>query len=144
MRQVLVVLAIAAAAVVGTRGAQSLKAVVGPYLEIQAALAADRTEGISAAASKISVQAAAMGAPGEAIAKAAKAVEGAADLEAARTAFGELSDAVIAATKGDPSAAADLKVAYCPMAKKSWLQKDDKIRNPYYGSSMLGCGEFKR
>ena len=31
-------------------------------------------------------------------------------------------------------------VAYCPMAKKSWLQDDDKIGNPYAGQAMATCG----
>jgi hypothetical protein len=30
------------------------------------------------------------------------------------------------------------------MIKKSWIQKDDAIKNPYYGSSMLTCGEIKK
>jgi hypothetical protein len=28
------------------------------------------------------------------------------------------------------------------MVKKNWLQADKEIRNPYYGSSMLKCGEL--
>lgn len=32
-------------------------------------------------------------------------------------------------------------VAYCPMKKASWLSNEQAIRNPYYGSSMLTCGE---
>lgn len=31
-------------------------------------------------------------------------------------------------------------VAYCSMAEKSWLQPDEPLGNPYYGSSMLRCG----
>lgn len=38
----------------------------------------------------------------------------------------------------------DVKEAYCPMVKKSWLQKDGSIRNPYYGPAMPTCGEFKK
>ncbi len=38
----------------------------------------------------------------------------------------------------------DVKKAYCRMVKKFWLQKGDQIANPYYGSSMLRCGEFKK
>jgi hypothetical protein len=38
----------------------------------------------------------------------------------------------------------DVKEAYCPMVKKSWLQKDGSIRNPYYGPAMPTCGEFKQ
>ena len=30
------------------------------------------------------------------------------------------------------------------MVKKHWLQTDKEIRNPYYGSSMLTCGTFKK
>ncbi len=34
-------------------------------------------------------------------------------------------------------------VAYCPMAKKPWLQKEgEAIGNPYYGQKMPGCGSF--
>jgi hypothetical protein len=28
-------------------------------------------------------------------------------------------------------------------APGSWLQKEDKVRNPYYGTLMLECGELK-
>lgn len=33
-------------------------------------------------------------------------------------------------------------VAYCSMAKKSWVQPSREIGNPYYGSSMARCGEI--
>lgn len=29
---------------------------------------------------------------------------------------------------------------YCPMKKASWLSAESKVRNPYFGSSMLTCG----
>lgn len=32
---------------------------------------------------------------------------------------------------------------YCPMKKASWLSSEKEIRNPYFGSSMLTCGEVK-
>jgi hypothetical protein len=28
------------------------------------------------------------------------------------------------------------------MLRKSWIQKDGPIENPYYGSRMLACGEL--
>lgn len=144
MRHAVTVLAVAAVMASAVHASDALQTVVASYLEVHAALAADKTEGVAASAKAIGAQAATMGTAGEPIAKAAKALESAADLKAARTAFGELSDAVIAATKADPKAAADVKVAFCPMAKKPWLQKGDQIRNPYYGTSMLTCGEFKK
>jgi hypothetical protein len=32
---------------------------------------------------------------------------------------------------------------YCPMVKAIWLSETKPIRNPYYGSSMLTCGEVQ-
>lgn len=32
--------------------------------------------------------------------------------------------------------------AYCPMKKTYWLTNEKAIKNPYYGSSMLTCGEI--
>jgi hypothetical protein len=122
----------------------STKAIVAAYLDIHAALSSDKVDGVKPAAETIAKEAARMGAAGDVIQKAAKAVGSAADLEAARTAFGPLSDAVIAAARADgwkdlPS----LKLGYCPMVKQSWIQKDGKVSNPYYGSAMLTCGELK-
>ena len=34
-------------------------------------------------------------------------------------------------------------VAYCPMAPGRWLQTEQTIFNPYYGSQMLKCGVFE-
>jgi hypothetical protein len=35
-------------------------------------------------------------------------------------------------------------VAFCPMYKggAKWIQKKDKLANPYYGKQMLTCGSF--
>ena len=32
---------------------------------------------------------------------------------------------------------------YCPMVKAIWLSETKPIKNPYYGSSMLTCGEVQ-
>jgi hypothetical protein len=134
--------ALVAVTAYGVAAMEPVKSVVASYLEIQVALTNDTIDGVRPAAQSIGQEAAKMGAEGAPIAKAAGAVAAAADLDAARAAFGPLSDAVIAAVKADP-AAHGVRRAYCPMAKASWLQKEEKIRNPYYGSSMLSCGEFQ-
>jgi len=36
-----------------------------------------------------------------------------------------------------------VRIAYCPMARKPWLQQDGPLANPYYGKSMPGCGSFR-
>ena len=37
----------------------------------------------------------------------------------------------------------ELRLAFCPMARKSWIQEDGFISNPYHGSEMLDCGSFR-
>jgi Cu(I)/Ag(I) efflux system membrane fusion protein len=64
------------------------------------------------------------------------------DLRAVREAFGGLSEAIIAFV-GD-TLNDDLAVAYCPMAHKSWLQRGQTIRNPYFGKAMADCGRIVR
>lgn len=76
------------------------------------------------------------------VAKAATAVSQAKNINAAREAFGTLSDEMIKvrnAAKGDRPA-----VGFCPMVNKSWLQSQkDPIGNPY-DSAMAACGMFKK
>jgi hypothetical protein len=144
VRKVLVLLAVFGV-VVGVRaqGTGDLKVVLDSYLAIGDQLANDKVDGVNASADAIAAEAAKMGEKGTALAKAAKAMASMpspADLAAARKAFGPLSEAVIEATK---DARGDVKLAFCPMANASWLQKDATIRNPYYGSGMLTCGEFR-
>jgi hypothetical protein len=122
----------------------AMKAIADSYLQIQSQLVNDKMDAVKPAAQAIVDQAARMGEAGREIEKTAKTIGQASDLKAAREAFGPLSDAVIAAAKAEGwKDLSGLKVAYCPMASRSWLQKEDSIRNPYYGTAMLTCGEFK-
>ena len=135
-------------AVVGVLGVPAFAAdVPGPmldaYLRIHAALAGDKIAGIPADAATLGQHAKALGTGGDKVAAAARTIGGASDIKAARAAFGDLSDAMIALVNSG-SSGKDVRVAYCPMVKKSWLQKGDQIANPYYGSEMLRCGEFKK
>ena len=139
----LVVLAIATSGV--ARAGDPLWTMLDPYFRIQSSLSDDKTEGVKADAVAIATTAKSMGEAGTPIVKAADALAGAADLGAARTAFSQLSDAVIAFSESTKAEAGDgVHAMYCPMAKKQWLQKGDKVSNPYYGKSMLTCGEKKK
>jgi len=112
-----------------------------PYLHIQLALANDSMDGVTDAAETIAAEAAKMGNTAKRIGSASTAVAGAQDIKTARAAFGPLSDALI--SYGEEVGFDNLKVAYCPMVRKSWVQANGEIRNPFYGSTMLNCGEFK-
>lgn len=71
---------------------------------------------------------------------AATLVEASKDLAQARLTFKALSQTLVLwATLSKP---AGYSVMYCSMAKGAWLQKDPAVRNPYYGPSMLTCGEI--
>ena len=74
------------------------------------------------------------------MAVAGQALAAAADLETARNAFYDLTKPLVHYRElmtGDKPA-----VAYCPMAKKSWLQPKGEIGNPYHGQSMPRCGQI--
>jgi hypothetical protein len=118
-------------------------AVLDPYIQVQTALAADSLSGAQTAAKALSAQAGKLGPALKAVLAPADKLAGAADIKAARAAFGELSDAMITMA-GAGTGGKGVRVAYCPMVKKSWLQKDGEIANPYYGSQMLRCGSFTK
>ena len=79
------------------------------------------------------------------LAVAAEALAKAADLSSARDAFYAFSKPLVryrAALVASGHDEDELPVvAYCAMAKRSWLQPAGKIGNPYHGQSMAECGE---
>jgi hypothetical protein len=113
------------------------------YLQVQRALVSDELPAAVADARIVAAEAAKAGAPAEKIHASADKVASASTLAAAREAFGELSGALLAYSDGK-SPRADVKVAYCKMANKPWLQKGDTIQNPYFGKAMAECGELKK
>jgi hypothetical protein len=76
------------------------------------------------------------------IAGRADSVAKAGDLEAARHAFAELSESMIAYRKTSAEKPKPV-LAYCSMAKHSWLQPQGEISNPYFDASMRTCGEIR-
>ena len=143
LRLILVALALAP-----LPAADAVDAMVDRAVVIQTALAADKLDGVADAAARIAAEAKPLGKPGEKIAAGAAELQqasNAAKIADARTAFGKMSEALIAyldAEKRKPGAG--IRVAVCPMINKPWLQKDGTVQNPYYGKQMLTCGSFKK
>ena len=58
-----------------------------------------------------------------------------------------ISDEYISIAKTFQPYKSTLYIQYCPMANDNggayWLSKSKKIRNPYFGKSMLNCGETR-
>ena len=117
--------------------------IVEPYLRIQRALNVDTIAGVKGDARLIADQTATLGSKGTAMQAAAGEVQQASDLTTARAAFARLSDAVIQYIRETGAGFGDeVKVAYCPMVQKYWLQKGDTIQNPFYGKQMSDCGRI--
>lgn len=117
---------------------------LGYYSTMYEALVADSAAKVAETAAKIVAEARSYGnhsedkATYEALAAAAEKVKGD-DLKALREQFKGLSVAMDgflrkAETKG-------WSLYYCPMADGYWLQTAEGVRNPYYGASMLRCGD---
>lgn len=69
-------------------------------------------------------------------------------IEAARTAFGTISEKMIEAVRELGSEAlAPVHLLHCPMAfggrGAHWLQPTEEVSNPYYGAAMLRCGSVE-
>ena len=120
------------------------QAIVEPYLKIQTALANDSIDEVKASAGNVATAATLLGAPAMRIDTAAVQLVAAADLADAREKFGTLSDAIVTYMDGLHITPPDgVRIAYCPMAKKPWLQQGSTLANPYYGSAMPTCGSFR-
>ena len=122
-----------------------VQSVFDDYIKVQGTLAQDSLEGVSGAGSAMAkaIQGDATQTLSPKVAQQAEALAKAKDLEAARAAFKSLSDSLIQFVKGQKAAAGTYHVAYCPMARASWLQTGTTVVNPYMGKGMIHCGQIK-
>ena len=79
---------------------------------------------------------------------AIETVDSAEGIEPLREAFASISNGMLTIVREfGHDASSNLVEAYCPMAFNdegaTWLQEGRDIRNPYFGSSMLGCGDVR-
>jgi hypothetical protein len=132
---------------------EKMQPILEEYLKIVDTLASDKTEGVADAAKKIDALTGTLSPslvtgehashykniPGK-ISDGAKKMALAKDISSLREALVGLSKPMVMwASMSKPSG---INVIYCSMNPGSWLQKGKKIRNPYYGSKMLTCGEI--
>ena len=118
------------------------------YLAIQAALAGDTTAGLTKKAESLMATLHPLvdhGVTTEQMERVHAELAGlqSGDLQRARGAFGPISEVVLEVAAGPAKAAAatlGLAAYHCPMSHANWLQKGE-VANPYFGASMLRCGE---
>jgi membrane fusion protein, copper/silver efflux system len=111
---------------------------ISSYLSIQKALASDSMEQVTANAAKLHAVTQL---------KEAEQLASARDINTARLHFERVSEHLIAAVRKNGAKHKDLRLVHCPMAFNNrgafWLQEGEPIANPYFGSRMLRCGEFR-
>lgn len=118
---------------------------IEPYLAMQSALAADNLEDAKAAAKAMMAITGHHGPLPELL----HTMLNAGTLDAFRKPhFESLSNAFISAAQNDPSAMPEhLMIMHCPMVYgdrgADWLQASEPLQNPYFGGTMLRCGEIK-
>lgn len=113
--------------------------ILDAYYAIRAKLASDTEDDVAKLAAAIAGIARNTGLADPA--QALKTAAGGGDIEATRKALKPLSENLIDYVRlhGKPDDR-DAVAYYCPMYDASWMQADRDMGNPYYGSSMLKCG----
>ncbi|MGE0144415.1 MAG: efflux RND transporter periplasmic adaptor subunit, partial [Planctomycetota bacterium] len=125
-----------------------IDAILSSYLQVTTAFAADRDDGEGWTALRAAAEALASESP-ELLRERAQALleatsTDAGDLATRREVLPKISAAAIAifrAARPSSSFGAQLHVFHCPMAPIDWVQLGPQLRNPFYGSEMLECGE---
>lgn len=123
-----------------------LNLVYQQYLLLSKALVNSDMAGAKEAGMAVELGAKAISNGGKLASLAAK-ITAAANIEAQRILFSDLSNEMLAKVKAVGLQSGEVYVEYCPMALNdkgaSWLSNQKEIKNPYYGESMLECGEVK-
>lgn len=107
-----------------------------PYEAIRAALAVDSLKGVGEQAALLAPLAGELA--GADAKQASERLAQASDLKTAREAFGVLSKALV--PKLREANLPDVYAFECSMVKLPWVQRGDKVQNPYLGKSMPTCG----
>ncbi len=139
---------------------EQLRAVIKPYLELKNALvASDAKEGteaaqqINQAIEQINISLVSGAAQQrwmknqKVIQQSLNDIQSSNSLETQREAFAPLSEALYRSIREFNVTSLDMYYQYCPMADSDqgayWLSELLEINNPYFGESMLRCGETR-
>ncbi|MBV4356136.1 DUF3347 domain-containing protein [Pinibacter aurantiacus] len=140
---------------------QSFEKLLGNYFELKDALVATDSAKANAAAKKLAVDADSLNVKAltdstgalqstaqsytGTISGSAKGLVGEKDIEAKRKEFQMISDAMYDLVRTVRYDKQKIYHQFCPMAFNNagaaWLSQLEEIKNPYFGSKMLNCGE---
>ena len=127
-----------------------LRRAMGAYEQARAMLAHDRIDGIASHANALAAAfTAARPETGDEVKQclldgtaAARELAGATSLDAARSAFKDVSKYLFALAASDPRLAAGWHAYECRMTDgfNKWMQNEEGVSNPYMGTAMQTCG----
>lgn len=132
----------------------SIDQALGAYESARAALAKDSVEGLDSIAKRIAesanaalpnateIQKPALEVMAKQASVLATLLAQSPGIDGVRKQFGEVSRGAVQLLTADVALRAGRWIFECPMADgyQKWVQVNDKIENPYMGSSMLECG----
>jgi len=76
----------------------------------------------------------------DALLRATETMAKAGTIDKLRAAFNDVSTNLWQVVKSAENVTGSVYYQYCPMKKAYWLSGEKEIKNPYYGSAMLSCG----
>ncbi len=121
--------------------------IVKGYLEIEALLIRSDSVGSAYAAKSLSFYLDSLKTFPE-ILTSTRQIEYSKTLSAQRKVFSSLSNQLVSRVEKAGVEKGVVYLQYCPMANDGdgayWISGNSEIRNPYFGDSMLECGEVKR
>ena len=125
---------------------QTIKSVLTNYFKIQIALAEDSMKGVLEAACAMAktIKEDESKLLSSNVVAQAEALATAKDLAIAREAFKPLSESLIKYLADHKVNSNTYDEFHCHMADASWLQEEAETMNPYFGTSIPGCGIKKR
>lgn len=106
------------------------------YEEVRIALSTDTLPDVAMHAKMLVPLAAQIG--GARAKRSAEQLVKAKTLDDARKHFGDLS--VVLVPKFQAESISGAQAYVCAMKQKSWMQRGEKIENPYFGKAMSACG----
>ncbi len=131
----------------------SVRTALDAYEEIRTSLVQDTLEGVAASSQRL---AAALAAAHSGLEQAplevkqrfqagsseAKGLAKAESLDDGRKRFGDLSESIVSIVAADQRLAKERRIFECPMVSgfNKWLQRGERLENPYMGKKMLTCG----
>jgi hypothetical protein len=106
------------------------------YEQVRLALANDKMADVASPAKALVPAAEVIG--GAKAKAAAEQLAVAKNIEDARKHFGELSDVLVPFFQAE--SIEGVHAFMCAMKNRPWVQRGEKVENPYYGKAMLTCG----